>query len=252
MPGRTQLPYGEGIYRRRLRFVCSGRSAVGEMEDDFHHFRVRVEHDHARVLQVLGESVRFPWTECPGAAEPLRELEGVALFSRSTEVSRNTDVRSQCTHMFDIAGLTIAQIAAQRALREYDIAIPDRTGKTTRATLRRDDGLVFDWGFARDSLAAPVEVAGVALRGSEFARWAYSTLGEDRAEAAFVLRRAVQIALGRTRNLDDADTPAAYLPNAVGSCHAFAEGTASRAQRIQGATLEFTHTPEALLSVRTT
>ena len=74
--------YGSGVYRRRIRIEQvekhgRGGVVVGELEDDFHHFRARVTHDGQTVTAVEGQGLRIPWTTCAGATEPLTSLIGI-------------------------------------------------------------------------------------------------------------------------------------------------------------------------------
>ena len=64
-------------YRRRIELVTVSPEVVqGELEDDFHHFRVSIAHDGAKVTAVEGTAVRHPWSTCPDALTPLRSLVG--------------------------------------------------------------------------------------------------------------------------------------------------------------------------------
>ncbi len=68
------------LYRRKTIADAGPFETVAAMEDDFHHFTVRVRHDGSHVTEVTGEAVRFPWTTCPGAIAKLDELIGTPLF----------------------------------------------------------------------------------------------------------------------------------------------------------------------------
>src|SRR5690606_20541627 len=51
-----------GAYRRSLLIVTREPGVVvADLEDDFHRFRVVLEHDGARVTAVSGEGLRTPW-----------------------------------------------------------------------------------------------------------------------------------------------------------------------------------------------
>ena len=64
-------------YRRRIELVTVSPEVVqGELEDDFHHFRVSIAHRDRRVVALDGEAVRHPWSTCPAALAPLRALVG--------------------------------------------------------------------------------------------------------------------------------------------------------------------------------
>ncbi|MDB5968421.1 MAG: hypothetical protein JWQ90_871 [Hydrocarboniphaga sp.] len=62
-----------------------------------------------------------------------------------------------------------------------------------------------------------------------------------------VLRRAVMISHGRTVSLDPLNN-AADSGHVSGACYVFHPGVAERTLRMQGSTLDFTDTPDALLA----
>jgi hypothetical protein len=246
-PG-PRLPYGEGIYRRAFLLVGGEGRVVAEMEDDFHRFRVTLEHDGARVTRVAGEAFRYPWTECPGATVVLAGLAGMPLATRLGAAAEHADPRANCTHLFDTAALAVVHAAAGRARRRYDVEVPDRRDGRTRARLRRDGRPLLDWELDGERIVAPEPFAGRVLRGSAFLRFAERELDPERAEAAIVLRRACAISAGRARDLDLAPHAGVYMSLAAGSCHSFTPGIAERALRVRGTTRDFTHRPEALLA----
>jgi hypothetical protein len=88
----------------------------------------------------------------------------------------------------------------------------------------------------------------VKLLGSKFLRWAESELDADTAEAAVALRRAIFIAMGRARNLDDAPSALVYMDMTRGSCHSFTPGIAEKALRVMGSTYDFTESGDPLLA----
>ncbi|MEE9609419.1 MAG: DUF2889 domain-containing protein, partial [Myxococcota bacterium] len=180
MTAEERLPYGKGVFRRRflLRRTAPGR-VVADMEDDFHRFRVFLEHDGRAVGGIRAEAIRYPWTQCPGATLPLKALVGMPLSLRSTAVGGHTNPRANCTHLFDLAGLAVSHAAADRERRLYDIAVPDRVGGVggrTRAQLHRDGELILDWRVEGERIAQPPPFEGVVMRGSKFLRWAESEL----------------------------------------------------------------------------
>ena len=68
-----------GAYRRAIRIKAQPGQVVTEMEDDVHHFRLRLQHSEGTAVSVEGEAVRTPWIICPGALAPLRALTGRSL-----------------------------------------------------------------------------------------------------------------------------------------------------------------------------
>ena len=158
----TSFPYGS--YRRRLRMVVEAPDLVsGGLEDDFHYFIVHVRHDGERVVSCEAESLRWPWDTCPGAAEPLRGLAGMPLSDRCMAVGDWADPRMNCTHMFDLAGLTIAHAAraaagSDEATRQYDVAIPYQAqwGGEKDVTLARNGEPLHTWTLdGRDCVRPP-------------------------------------------------------------------------------------------------
>jgi len=246
-PG-ARPPYGQGVFRRRFLLRADPGRVVGDMEDDFHRFRVVLDHDGERVTRIRGEARRYPWTECPGATQALRALEGMALSARSTAAGQHTDPRQNCTHLFDLAALALTHAAAGRTRRLYDIAVPDRVQGATEPVLLRDGEELLRWQVRKEEILAPEPFAGVRMRGSRFLRWAEDTLDPETAEAAIALRRACYIAMGRARDLDEAPDASVYFPLARGSCHTFQPERASRAKRVRGTQLDLTEAPERLLA----
>jgi hypothetical protein len=195
-------PYGDGIFRRRFLMRAESGRVVGDMEDDFHRFRVELEHDGEHVRQIRGEAHRHPWTECPGATAALKKLVGMPLSTNPTAAASHTSPRENCTHLFDVASLAVAHAAARRERRQYDIVIPDRREWRTHATLHRDNEPMLAWDVAGTRIEGPAPFEGVEMRGASFIRWTEDQLDPETAEAVLALRRACFIAMGRARDLD--------------------------------------------------
>jgi hypothetical protein len=226
------------IFRRRLGISSTGETAGGEaraaVEDDFHHFRVRISHENGRVHHASGWAVRHPYSTCPLAANQLSRLVNTPLDSRAHSVMRATDPTEQCTHLLDLAGLAIAAAARSRARRWYDISVPRRVQGRTLATLDADGVRTLAWELLDTTIVGPAPYQGVSLRAG-MAAWALAHLPEDEAEAALVLRRCALISLGRTKNLD-----AQVHAQPTGRCFVQQPERAAQGLRIVGSTLDFT------------
>ncbi|MBQ1765197.1 MAG: DUF2889 domain-containing protein [Aquincola sp.] len=226
-----------GSFRRRIVIVHRPGEDAGEaracLEDDFHHFRVRVVHGAGRVRLVRAESVRNPYTLCPAAGDQLRLLEGMALSPVASSVGRATDASEQCTHQFDLAGLAIAAAAGGCAYRRYDIEVADRIDERTRASLQCDGHPLLDWDIEGSIVNGPSRFAGLSLR-EGFARWVHTRLPAEEAQAAMVLRRCALISLGRGKALD-----LQLHANATGLCFAQQPVRAMQALRVVGSTWDF-------------
>lgn len=232
------------LFRRRILIAshASGGRGVARavLEDDFHHFRVEVGHEDGVVGQVGGTALRNPYTTCPGASGQLSSLKNMPLNSVANSVVRATDASVQCTHMLDLAGLAIA--AAKRGIqrRHYEIEVPRRVGARTSGKLARDGIGVLHWEIDSTVISTPARYAGVNLH-EGMARWALTTLDEDEAEAALVLRRCMMISRGREYDLDIVKTA-----RASGNCYAQQPDRASEGLRVIGSTLDFSRQPDLL------
>ena len=246
-PTPVEMPEVQSFPTFRRRIVINAQHA-GEaitvraaVEDDFHHFRVEVHCVAGLVAGVSSDAPRHPYTLCPAARGELTRLIGMPLNRIANAVTRFTDATEQCTHLLDLAGLAIAAAARGTALRQYDIRLPQREmhGRT-QAQLWRDGELLLTWEVNDDLIEAPPPYAGVNLRAG-LARWALTTLPEDEAEAALVLRRCAIVALGRARNLD-----AQVHAKPSGLCYAQQTCRAEQALRVIGSTRDFSASAQPL------
>jgi len=231
-------------FRRRIELAghqdVQGGQVRAVLEDDFHHFRVALEHRGGGVTAVRGETPRHPFTACPGAAPELNRLAGMRLDGIANSVTLHTDATRQCTHMFDLAGLAIALAARGDRYRRYDIEVPRHVDGCSHARLWRDGAPVLDWEVDGSTILGPAPYAGVDMR-KGMARWALGTLPAEEAEAALVLRRCALISLGRLKDIDQ--EPHAHL---TGRCYAQQPERALQAIRIVGSTWDFSARPQAL------
>jgi hypothetical protein len=231
-------------FRRRIGIHSTGDAAQGEvrgcLEDDFHHFRVRVVHRDGKVHQADGWAVRHPYSTCPLAANQLARLVNAPLNSLAHAVMRVTDPSEQCTHLMELAGLAIAAAARLTIRRWYDIEVPRRVAGRTLATLDRDGVRMLAWELADTTITAPEPFQGVSLR-KGMAAWAFEHLPEEEAEAALVLRRCALISLGRAMNLD-----AQVHAEPTGRCFVQQPARAEQGLRIAGSTIDFSDSAKVL------
>lgn len=248
MPRRPD--YGRGIYRRRIRIEQverrrDGGILIGELEDDFHHFRATLTHDGREVTGVRGEAIRIPWTTCAGAAESLQALRGAPLLPSAADVARHADPRTQCTHLYDAAVLAIANAVRGNTRRIYDATIPDRIDGRARVTLARDGEPILEWQVDGMQILEPAPYTGQGMLAG-FVRWCYASLDIDDAEAAQVLRRAVFIGLGRHYDFDRIPRASGFA-GVAGICHTFDGERVEGAERVAGTVRDLRDTdPEEL------
>lgn len=186
-----------GAFNRHVFAAASPGRAFAAVEDDFHHFHAEIAHDGTRVTAVRGESIRYPWTSCPDARERLSLFVGLPLDAFSTGI----DASWQCTHIYELVRLAIAQARRHvagggtgEARRLYEIRMPDRIARRSRAEIRRDGELVFAWDIEGKLITAPEAFAGFDIYGR--GRWP-DGLDADQIEAANLLRRGAWLAIAR-------------------------------------------------------
>jgi hypothetical protein len=211
------------LYRRKSIAIADGFETVAAMEDDFHHFTVRLRHDGRHVTALAGAAVRFPWSACPGALAKLDELIGTPLFPTAADPGAKPRMAEHCTHLFDIAKFAIAQSgrasSGQGNRRQYDIFIPDPLDGRTEASLSRDGIHLLHWKVVDRIVTAPREMAGHRIDGR--AEWPAGVVPDaDSLEAALMLRRALAIFRGRLENYPEV-TSAEQVPGGFGTCFTY-------------------------------
>jgi len=234
--GRPAKKYLGGSMNRVIRLASRPGEVRTTVEDDFHHFRVIVQHDEQRVLKAFSDARRSPYTLCPAAGARLSELVGKSLTTDLTALTREIDARNQCTHQFDLACLSVAMAARGEGQRRYHAVVHDSRDSFTLATLDRDDERVLEWEMDGETIVAPHPFAGRTI-GSGFTGFVSRELEHEEAEAALVLRRAVFITSGRgISEWVDA------LPHAMitGGCWVQQPEQHRNALRNKGSTLDFT------------
>lgn len=192
----------EGIFRRAIDLKAWDEgTVVGWVEDDFHHFGATLVHDGSKVVDIRAAAVRYPWTTCPAAMEPLRALIGQPLVERCADIARQIDMRAQCTHLCDLLGLLSAHAFHRRSHHRYHAAVQAIAGDPARAgwlsaQLEYDGQPVLAWELHQGMIMAPAALAGRFIERG-FREWS-ETLAEIEAEHASVLRRAVFVSRVKT------------------------------------------------------
>ena len=185
-----------GKLQRKIWLVAGSREARGLLHDDFHHFRVRIEHDGRHVTAVHAETRRGPFSLCPAAGAELQALVGVELTPRASRIFAGIDARLQCTHQYDLAAFTIGT-AFRGENRQYELTVTDPVDGLSRAVLLRDGVRILEWQVRNYAIEGPPPYAGLGL-GHGFTDWVSRNLDDPEAEAALVLRRGVFVTRGRS------------------------------------------------------
>jgi hypothetical protein len=179
------------------------------LEDDFHHFGVTIEHEGSHVRAVRVATIRYPWSTCAEAGNPLARLVGQPLITRASDLSVAVPMEFQCTHVFELAALAMTHAAKDRPERRYDAHVAPENGGACElgskmiASLTQDDVMVLQWTVQDAVLIDPSFGAGLSLT-KGFRQW-INGMDDDQAEKAWILRRAAWLAFGdrsfRTKNV---------------------------------------------------
>ena len=256
MTGSIEKPHGflrRAIDLRRM----DPQTVVGWLEDDFHHFCVCIVHDGHTIRRVETQARRYPWSTCPGAELALQALVGQPLVSRVSDIGNLIEMRQQCTHLFDLAGLVSAHAAGQREHRRYEVIVNDREVLKVdptlgiplalgpgRAVLFQDGNEVLRWTLEDQHISAPLNNAGQSLQRG-FREWT-EQMPEDEAEHATVLRRAIMVGAGRLMNLDRFDTADQLGRPAV--CYSFQHARSAQAHPMTESRYDYSQRLELPLS----
>lgn len=234
-----------------LRHTAPGQ-VTGWLEDDFHHFGVTIEHDGRVITAVRMAAPRTPWSTCPGAVQPLQQLVGNPLIARASDIGALIDMRQQCTHVHDLAGLTLAHVKRVQVERRYEAQVDDRQVMgwdglhprlgPTQVRLLRDNQIVMGWAVDQDTITNPPWQGQTLGRG--FRQWTES-LDEETAEQANILRRAILVAGGRTLDHDRFHDAAEYGQPPL--CYSFQPERSAQALRCQGSTRDYAEGSEGML-----
>jgi len=224
-----EFPRRGGCERRLIDIRRENEhTVIGWLEDDFHHFGVKIVHEGGRVADISTIASRYPYTTCADAGHPLSKVIGMPLSLRATDIGAWIDMRLQCTHLFDLAGLLVAHAAAGRQRRRYEALVNDREVIATDVNQRRtlgaggakllQDGVaVLSWQIDRQMITGPSEWTGQSLQTGFRERT--EAMDVEAAEHATVLRRTVMIAGGRSASRGNYPLPRERSIPAV--CHTF-------------------------------
>jgi hypothetical protein len=221
LPYPLNPDYGSGASRRRIILRRSQGRVDASLEDIFHAMHCTLFHDGTRITDIDAALTRIPTSACPGAAIAIRELIGEPLDLASATLYGAGRPRRNCTHLFDLAVLAMAQATRDEPVRRYDMLVPDETGEPVEIEVRRNGLLVHAWRVHEDVIVTPEPLAGKPMLAG-FAGWALRTFTGDALEAAMALHRTCFISRGR-RFLTETRAGESIRVNAAmaGVCHSY-------------------------------
>lgn len=200
-------------FRRQIRLTPAQGQTSAAVMDDFHQMVVTITHDGHAITGFASQTLRAPFTLCPGAGEAARRTFVGLPLARALAPSEKPN---NCTHLYDLAALAAAHAGDGRAM-VYDVAISDPMAERdglVLAQISRDGDVVWQWRLRRDGVIAPEVIAGRHLR--ELRHW-IATLAPAEAEAARMLQWCCLMAQAR---LVDTVTEESTAHMAL-SCYAF-------------------------------
>jgi hypothetical protein len=223
MPFPPNPDYGKGEARRAVRLEKpTGTIVTAHLIDNYHEMRVRLRHDRLLVTDVEGEMIRFPTTACPGAPPILRELIGMRLDTDRQVLSEPTRLRSNCTHLFDIAILSMRHALRDEMMRRYEAIVPDAIDVPVPIEVRCNGAIVHTWLVRDGHILSPGHLAGLPLL-KGFSRWSPSRFDGDALEAATLLVKTCFIAMVRPYAPESsAGKPVQANVAMPGACYAYA------------------------------
>lgn len=199
-----------------------------------------MRHDGGKVTAIRGKAWRYPWRTCVEAPRMLARLVGMALEPRGRAVYDATDYGAQCTHQFDVAGLTLAHAARCLGDGWFDCVVRDPVDGVRHARLRSNLTGPLDWRIEGDTIAAPEPFKGQvpAAMGS----WVRENFSGVEADAVLLLRQSIRTAQGRQMDIDAFSTAAALGMAPV--CYSFQPENAPRGARMRGSVRDFSDLAE--------
>lgn len=242
--------YGNGCFRRRIRLLGSANGVSAEMEDDYHAFRLWIEHDGHRLTEVTAESLRVPTDACPEAPALLRAFIGIELDGNRQRFRGHAAPRLHCTHLHDLLWLAVSHASRGESTRQYDVEVSDAREGVSELRVDLNEQALLSWSCQDGVLITPLEHGGKSIR-EGFSRWAAQALSGDLLEAAYIVQICALIATARRFNVNQMRSMRREPVKALqGACHAFQPDVAARATPRIGNTRDFSQAREELLLFR--
>ncbi len=237
---RKNPDYGNGIYRRRIRLHEADNAVHAHVLDDYHDMVTTLTHDGRKVTAVDGAVHRGPFDTCAGAPSALQDLVGVPLGAKRSTLYSGGRARRNCTHLFDIAALSMGLAASAAMQRQFDFVIVDETALGMRMEASVDGSIVHQWTVRDATILTPSAFAGVRMFGG-YVAWAEATFEGVVRDAALHVQKAAFVARGRRFLVAEARSQVVRdEPDRQGACYSFSEPQFSVAVGNRGFVRDFT------------
>ena len=217
-------------FRRAILIDHRQGVVQADLEDDFHRFGVTLTHDGETIVGVEGRAGRFPWLTCAEAPGALVALIGARVSRDATAIFRLTDPRLQCTHLFELSALAIAEAARGEGQTLLEAEVEDLAEGGRTARVFRDGALAMEWRIENDIIVAPAAYAG--RKPSDFNSRTIADAPPDLAPILLIMRRVAGLAMARRFDVD-AFGSAAEMSRSP-ACFSLQPANAPRARRMTG------------------
>ncbi len=234
---RADPTFGNGVYRRRLRFTAGPGIIRAQVADTHHAYWLVLGHADRRIATIDAGFQRAPTTVCSGATPGLQALIGQPIDGPAGDHLRRLPAVANCTHLRDLA--LWAMIHAERSA-VWDIEIPDQRDAPVWISIARDGAIQHRWRMTDRTIIAPADLAGKPLM-QGFARWAETVFTDEALIAATMLQRGIFVARGREHIIDQAPpVPLAQATSMEGMCWAYSGERFATAHGTLGYVRDFT------------
>ncbi|WP_242127945.1 DUF2889 domain-containing protein [Sphingobium sp. Sx8-8] len=215
--------YGQGRYRRLLRFYALPGAVLATVDDSHHAMWVLLRHDGHRIEAVEADISRGPATSCPGSAAGLRKLVGLDIHSSSHAAIASLDRVANCTHLSDLAAwsLRVARHEQPGSRHEYQIRVEDDNDSPFQIEIAKDGKSIHQWLVSGTTIIAPEPLADLPLMRGFMTR-ARTHFQGDELEAAIMLQRGIWVARGRRHIVDAAPVPLTFYEDMEDACYSYA------------------------------
>jgi hypothetical protein len=209
---------------RKIYIESRPNLVTARIMDCVHDFSIVMAHDGNVITALEPSANRTPWSTCSGALEQFQALLGAPLEGES---GKSIDKGMQCTHLFDLARLAMANAKIIGTLI-FDVHVGNGTKSgEIEAYVLRNGAEILRWTIANQKVISPGPFEGHVLQGATI--WPPEVNDAEIRTAALLIRRALLVFLG-TNSSRDARF-AADLPFMAGACFTFQPANMAESER---------------------
>ena len=220
LPNPKNPLYGNGVFRRRIVYKVEAWGARIWLFDDFHDMDLAIAVAEGRVSDISASMRRYPKDTCPGAVAKLQAIRGIEVSNGQAGV-RLVDKSRQCTHLHDLAGLTLSALARRSRdyLAEIYVADEDCAGQSIGVAI--DGANQLDLIVKAGTIQMPESMCGSSL-GEQFKQSLSSDTNGLKTDVWRMAQIAYFVSRGRRWIVDGSPrTRVGEEPAREGACHSY-------------------------------